>query len=194
MKILHLTSSHTGGAGIAALRLHKMLLIYGVQSSFLSKTLHDIENSCFKIDNVYPATSRIKTIYRNVLERATPYSGSNSKKSLQLLKNKPKGFELFTFPYSNLFVEECSLVKEADIIHLHWIADDFINYKTFFPSIKNKAIVWTFHDMNPFTGGCHHADSCIYYRSECKNCPQLPEKSAIETAYINQEIKNIFAI
>lgn len=189
MKILHLTSSHTGGAGIAALRLHKMLLKQGVHSSFLSKTLHDIENSCYKIDEVYPATSRIKTVCRNVMERVTPYTGSNSKKSLLLLKNKPNGYELFTFPNSNLYVEECKLVKEADIIHLHWIADDFINYQTFFPSIKNKAIVWTLHDMNPFTGGCHHADSCTNYRYECKNCPQLPIASAYETAFTNQELK-----
>ncbi|MFD0777181.1 hypothetical protein ACFQZF_15465 [Flavobacterium myungsuense] len=36
MKVLHVTTSSRGGAGIATLRLHKALIEYGVSSAFLS--------------------------------------------------------------------------------------------------------------------------------------------------------------
>ena len=42
----------------------------------------------------------------------------------------------------------------ADIIHIHWLGQGFINLK----SLKkvNKPIVWTMRDMWPFTGGSHY--------------------------------------
>ncbi|MDX8391764.1 MAG: glycosyltransferase family 4 protein, partial [Mariprofundaceae bacterium] len=58
-------------------------------------------------------------------------------------------------------------------VHLHWIAD-FVDYRTFFSNV-NKPIVWTLHDMNPFTGGCHYAMGCNNFRDQCGMCPQLGE-------------------
>jgi len=34
-------------------------------------------------------------------------------------------------------------------------------------------VVWTLHDMNPFTGGCHHAADCEKFRACCGACPVL---------------------
>lgn len=48
-----------------------------------------------------------------------------------------------------------------------------VNYGKFFPSVKGKSIVWTLHDMNPFTGGCHYSADCERYQSGCGACPQL---------------------
>jgi hypothetical protein len=39
-----------------------------------------------------------------------------------------------------------------------------------FPELK---IVWTLHDMFPFTGGCHHALDCNRFQKSCSNCPQV---------------------
>ena len=46
------------------------------------------------------------------------------------------------------------LVKEADIVHLHWISD-FVDFPTFFKRVS-KPIVWTIHDENPGLGGFHY--------------------------------------
>lgn len=60
-----------------------------------------------------------------------------------------------------------------DIIHLHWIAE-WIDYDSFFTSLPPKTkVVWTLHDMNPFTGGCHYSWDCDKYKQECTHCPQL---------------------
>jgi glycosyltransferase involved in cell wall biosynthesis len=93
-------------------------------------------------------------------------------------EQKPSGYEQFSLvkqyfntPY-NLFDR-----SPADIIHLHWIAD-WIDYPSFFASIPDEVpIVWTLHDMNPFTGGCHYSWECDQYQSKCLKCPQLhPDK------------------
>ena len=34
-------------------------------------------------------------------------------------------------------------------------------------------IVWTLHDMNPLTGGCHFDNGCGKHRTNCFECPQL---------------------
>jgi glycosyltransferase involved in cell wall biosynthesis len=62
---------------------------------------------------------------------------------------------------------------KADVVHLHWISF-LADYPSFFQSIPaDVPIVWTLHDMNPFTGGCHYADQCLQYRFGCGDCPQV---------------------
>ena len=36
-----------------------------------------------------------------------------------------------------------------------------------------QPIVWTLHDMWPFTGGCHYDDECGKFQQSCGNCPIL---------------------
>ncbi|MDD5069397.1 MAG: glycosyltransferase family 4 protein [Candidatus Omnitrophica bacterium] len=89
---------------------------------------------------------------------------------------RPTGQDLFSDNRSIYDIARHPLVKEADIIHLHWISF-MVDYKNFFRKI-NKPIIWTLHDVNPFTGGCHYAGSCRKYESRCGACPQLGSKSA----------------
>jgi glycosyltransferase involved in cell wall biosynthesis len=37
----------------------------------------------------------------------------------------------------------------------------------------DRPIVWTLHDMWPFTGGCHYDDECGKYAEDCGRCPVL---------------------
>ncbi|WP_157686600.1 glycosyltransferase [Nonlabens sp. Hel1_33_55] len=64
--------------------------------------------------------------------------------------------EHFSFPTSNFDLTRNILYEEADIINLHWVAE-FLNFQTFFTKNK-KPLVWTLHDMNPFTGGEHYEE------------------------------------
>ncbi len=66
------------------------------------------------------------------------------------------------------------LVQEADILHLHWINQGFLSIQSLDRLFKlGKPIVWTLHDMWPFTGGCHYSGSCIEYNEHCGYCPFL---------------------
>lgn len=60
---------------------------------------------------------------------------------------------------------------EPDIINIHWICRGYMQIETL--AKLNQPVVWTFHDMWGFTGGCNYTDDCDRYKSGCGNCPQL---------------------
>ena len=69
-----------------------------------------------------------------------------------------------------------------DIIHLHNLHGYYINVPLLFNYIntRNKRIIWTLHDMWPFTG---HSGTCDMYNCEkwklgCGNCPARREYPA----------------
>jgi glycosyltransferase involved in cell wall biosynthesis len=69
------------------------------------------------------------------------------------------------------------------VINLHWVAG-FVDYMSFFSSVPQwMPVVWTLHDMNPFTGGCHYNADCQAYIDGCGSCPQLGSKTRHDLAY-----------
>jgi glycosyltransferase involved in cell wall biosynthesis len=152
MKIVHLSTNDYGGAAVAALRLHDGLLKSGVDSSFISR-------NC-RFPSLYPNKFQDrhrlqKTIFQRVKSKAG-ITVDQEKKNLSLIGALKGQYEIFSFPFTDFRPENNPLVHAADVIHLHWVSN-YINYTTFFQKLKNKKIVWTFHDMNPFMGGFHYA-------------------------------------
>lgn len=62
-------------------------------------------------------------------------------------------------------------VRNADIVHLHWINGGLVRLEDI--ARIEKPIVWTMRDMWPMTGGCHYAFDCPGFESLCGRCPQL---------------------
>ncbi len=66
---------------------------------------------------------------------------------------------------------------KPDIIHIHNLHSNFLNYKLFFNFLRETQIpvVWSFFDCWPFTGKCTHftESGCIKWQTECGKCPQL---------------------
>ena len=78
----------------------------------------------------------------------------------------------------------------VDVVHLHWISF-FADYPSFFGSIPDHVpIVWTLHDMNPFTGGCHYSNGCESFRSGCGNCPQVRSPGVQDVSFDSFRIKS----
>ena len=88
-----------------------------------------------------------------------------------------------------------------DIIHLHNIHGYYINYPILFEYLKKakKPIVWTLHDIWPFTGHCSYFEldrynwrsDCLNWRSDCRNC-QLKHsypKSYTDFSHRNYNLK-----
>lgn len=87
--------------------------------------------------------------------------------------DRPEGVEHFRDDRSIYGSDVLEQIPHADILNLHWIAE-FIDYRKFLPVAVNAApVVWTLHDMNPFTGGCHYDLGCGRYKQSCGSCPQL---------------------
>lgn len=54
---------------------------------------------------------------------------------------------------------------------------------------SGKPIVWTMHDMWPFTGICHYASDCDKYTKECHYCPLLFKGGKKDLSYRTFEKK-----
>lgn len=95
---------------------------------------------------------------------------------MKLFTRKDKG--RFSIGDVGLDIRDNELVKEADILHLHWINEGFLSIRSIRKLNKlNKPIVWTFHDMWGFTGGCHYSGECRRYQAVCGSCPYLKHSS-----------------
>lgn len=86
---------------------------------------------------------------------------------------------------------------EPDIVHLHNIHAHNCDLELLFERIRNKKIIWTFHDCWAFTGTCAHFmfSKCEKWKSSCKNCPRAREFSwfADKTSRIYARKKELFA-
>lgn len=75
-------------------------------------------------------------------------------------------------------------VEQADVIHLHNV-NGITQVGELARSFPDKKIVWTLHDMNPFTGACHYALECSKYTQDCSSCPAVkaPFQGLVEKSF-----------
>ncbi|MEG2993402.1 MAG: glycosyltransferase [Bacilli bacterium] len=77
-----------------------------------------------------------------------------------------------------LFIQKLKKI-EPDIIHLHNIHGNYLNYPLLFKYInkRNIPVVWTLHDTWVFTGKCVHFDfvKCDKWEKRCCHCPILSD-------------------
>lgn len=82
-----------------------------------------------------------------------------------------------------------------DIIHLHNIHGQFINYKLLFEYIRNSKVrvIWTLHDCWAFTGYCPHFETvnCYKWKNACSKCILLKEKkySLVDSSFYMYNMK-----
>ena len=68
-----------------------------------------------------------------------------------------------------------SQLGAPSVINLHWVAGMFEESRALPAAAGRAPLVWTLHDMNPFTGGCHYDGGCGRFAQTpgCGACPQL---------------------
>lgn len=159
MKIVHINvSDRHGGAALAVWRLHHGLLKHDIDSHLLVRHQYSTAPTVTAINlDVEDEDQRqsYDIIQRVYYHKRTDMSNTH-----------------FSLPLESLDLSQHPLVREADIIHLHWVAS-FVTPETIRTLLTlNKPVVWTLHDMAPFTGGCHFSAGCHQYQSACTACPQ----------------------
>lgn len=159
MKVLHITYTDAGGAGIAAMRIHKSLCRHGIESSMLVADKTSAEEgiltaeACFSPSYIPPKNKLLRKLKKMARKRG--HFLSTQERYNRLVDQVPSAHKtFFTSPLSSYNLNRHPAVLDADIIHLHWVAN-FIDYPSFFPAI-NKPIVWTLHDENLAYGGFHY--------------------------------------
>jgi glycosyltransferase involved in cell wall biosynthesis len=197
MKILHLSSATTGGAGTAACRLHTALLEKGVESKMI------VQSNVFNIKRVenlkLPPKEKPKLNYREKVERKIHRIGVEFKllapkpkpeaeyaklleSRLAFLNRRDKRLGLFSYPDGNSRLPEIVEIQSADIVHLHWVSG-LIDWSTFFLKCS-KPIVFTLHDAYLFSGGYH-----VLERYGDPNLKGIPQELSFSLEEKNENIK-----
>ncbi len=154
----------TGGAALAAYRLHTGLRMLGHESiMFVHRKL---SNEPSVIVYKPPMSMLSRLLRRNRRKRI-------ERDLIRYKKSRPSGLEIFSDDRCQFGESTVKQLPSCDVINLHWIAR-FVDYQTFFSQIpQNTPVVWTLHDMNAFTGGCHYDHGCNRFYEKCGSCPQL---------------------
>ena len=138
MKVIHLSNSDSGGAGIAAYRIHKSLTKIGVNSEMWVNVSINKDNS-------------VKSS-KNIFKKFFNFTRRNSKKTLMLfLKTKNPILHSPSF-LSSSWVKKINS-SDADIVNLHWVQHEMLSVSDI--SKIKKPLVWTLHDMWGFCGAEH---------------------------------------
>jgi len=154
MKILVVSSRDlSGGANIAAFRLHRSLINHNIDSQML------VQEKISDDFSVLGPESNLRKYLLNPLRPALDH----------ILMKANKAESLFSSSYMP-FSEIVSKINKInpDIVHLHWITGGMMRVEEI--AKINSVIVWSLHDMWAFTGGCHYDKNCGLYRNQCGNC------------------------
>jgi glycosyltransferase involved in cell wall biosynthesis len=162
LKVVHLnTYDGNGGAGRGCMRLNRALLSQNIDSKIV-------------VHYKFGKNPLIKTFNSNLIQKSYTAATIILERILAKRYLKPLQRTPFSFAWFGRSVIHHPDVKNADIIHLHWINHGFLDPKHIAGIAKlNKPVVWTFHDSNAFTGGCHVRYTCDHYKRQCGNCPLL---------------------
>ncbi|MCE5204797.1 MAG: glycosyltransferase family 4 protein [Porphyromonadaceae bacterium] len=157
------TSDIHGGAAIAAYRLMNALLREGEHVKMV------VRDKQADHTDVIAAGGKLPNRLNFYMERGVIFLCNGFTKR-----------HLFDISIANtgLSITDLPAFREADVIHLHWINQGMLSLDEISRIIvSGKKIVWTMHDMWPFTGICHHAAGCTRYERSCGECPWLGSPS-----------------
>lgn len=142
LKVTHVNfADFEGGAARAAYRIHQGLRKIGVDSSMavLQKTTNDPH-----VLTPLGRSGKLKGMIRQRLASGLLSQQKTTNPVLHSLNFMPSGLAKWLNQ------------SEADIINLHWLGGESISISEI--ATIQKPIVWTMHDMWPFSGAEHYDD------------------------------------
>lgn len=153
------TSDARGGAARASYRLHQGLEQVGINSTMLVQDKRSTDISVIGPNLIGWKGVGINYIFRYLIDKLPLLLYPKYQRTVwspQWLPNKV-----------HMKINRLN----PDIVHFHWICDGFVPIQEV--SKIKQPLIWTLHDMWPFTGGCHYNGTCDRYMYECGKCPQL---------------------
>ena len=177
MKVVHFVSfAGQGGAGRAALRLHRQFLKSGWNSRMnsLDISLPAPENITVTSPKIFPRFSRL---LEKIFSIGVPrYEGNNWSSGL----------------FGWISIRQLKSSLQADVIILYWVGAGFLTLLTIGILMRlGKPVVWRLSDMWPFTGGCHYSRGCFRFQWRCGRCPYIKSRFIIDRSLIVMTLKNL---
>jgi glycosyltransferase involved in cell wall biosynthesis len=150
MDIDHVSFAPTGGAGLVAKVIRDSQVSLGHDSRLLTLNSGDLRSR--PLDNPRLLVSAVIDDFLIRTPKATSM--------ISLARRQNSGMDLNNF-------------RDTSLIHLHWL-EGVISHRQIGNLLDaGRKVVWTLHDMAPFTGGCHSSFGCFKFEEDCGGCPQV---------------------
>ena len=157
MRIVHVsTQDYRGGAFNAAYRLHDGLKRIGCDSHMLVYRKVTDDPSVVGGDRKFVA----RRLQMRLLLDSIPVRMYRDRKN-----------QIFSPQWVPSLLDRTIDSLAPDVVNLHWVNHGYLSIRAL--GRIRQPVVWTMHDMWPFTGGCHYAGGCTNYRGQCGACPVL---------------------
>ena len=157
-KVIHFSTGHEGGAGLAARRLNAALNAAGISSTF------------WALNNLnYRRNEQEFFIPRSNLTRYVSGIGG----FIQSRLSQKVFFSLWSLNVLSIRRINKMANPENTILHFHNWFNLISQNKILQLSKQGFKIVLTLHDERFITGGCHYAYECKGFQDKCQKCPEL---------------------
>jgi glycosyltransferase involved in cell wall biosynthesis len=155
----HVTFSKTGGAGEVARLLATAQSGLGIDARLFSLISGDLKSEPFTRPLITVAAALDQYVVSN--------------------HSSPTILSLYRSRLSQLNPQT---LRSGSVVHLHWLPGVLAHEQVRKLLADGRKVVWTLHDMAPFTGVCHHSHGCSGFQGDCSNCPQVRPvfKKAVE--------------
>ncbi len=185
MKVLIVNTTDKGGAANSCERLHNGLLALNIDSKVVLKSKQNNWPNSFRYAVVLPKSKFLNALYKIKRKFVEIIYDFRNRKQIEFLIRRSPDLSKFSFPNTTIDITQCRRYIDADIINLHWVAN-FLDYTSFFQK-NNKPVIWTLHDMNPFSGGEHYEE--IYEGVDSNGAPQKRKPNEDEKKIILSNLK-----
>jgi glycosyltransferase involved in cell wall biosynthesis len=160
-KVLNISSGDLVGSRFNGFDWRDALLNHGIESTLAAHwNIHSEEEWVVPVSQRY-STGRYRKFSRHFFLQALDMGSDVS--------NYPWSKDIFNLP---------SYI-EADLVHLQVVHDGTLDVSTIERIIKEKPVVWTWHDPWPLTGHCIYPMTCSEFKSGCGQCPDLQRAFSI---------------
>jgi glycosyltransferase involved in cell wall biosynthesis len=149
MDIEHISFSSSGGAGLVARTLTGAQRKLGQNATLSVLTDSDLRSN--------PLRSPLQTL-------ATAFDN--------YVVGNLSAETIGTFTRRDLNGLNRDSFNSSSTIHLHWAEGVISREKIGRLVSAGQPVVWTVHDMAPFTAFCHHSFDCNQFQDNCSACPQ----------------------
>lgn len=185
MKIIHLTTTDSGGAGLAVLRLNDMMMNSGHESKVIifNKIMQEENEFVVDITKSKPLLFVLKGFRKIFHEFQKKFNHKLIAKYL-----------FHNYSEKRLYIGTKFIIDKfpfnPDIIVVHFLTH-FMNMRNIYELQKktNAKIIFTLMDMSPLTGGCHYAWDCTRYTKSCGKCPALSSNDYNDNSFKNLQYK-----
>lgn len=158
MRVLIISGEDLAGGGHrAAFRLHRALRGIGVESFMAVRRKHSSDPFVHQMTLSELGWPPLGRGYMDLLPSALCRS-----------KDEPVSLGLQSANLGKLTER-----FKPDIVNLHWINGGIASIRA--AGKLQVPVVWTLHDMWPFTGGCHYSGDCLQYHESCQRCPKVKD-------------------